>query len=39
MVKTNFEDFVEALPDAEKQFWMAQIEKDDLRNYNLKRFD
>ena len=39
LVQTNFEDFVEALPDDEKQFWMAQIEEDDLKNYNLKRFD
>ena len=34
---SNFEDIVEALPDGEKHFLMAQIKEDDQENYNLKR--
>ena len=36
---SNFEDIVEALPDGEKHFLMAQIKEDGQENYNLKRSD
>ena len=36
---SNYKDIVEALPDGEKHFLMAQIKEDDQENYNLKRSD